>query len=368
VKPRCLRRLPFAAFVLISITLLDGAVAGRRHALASAPAHQQSGAPPVGLWRPYSVTSAWNRRIGTHPSIHPNSHRMVATLVQAGRSRGFVVAHSHWSVPVFYVNQETPRRSIALLDKWRPADRLLGVPIPERAFSDRELDGHMAIVDLDAGCEWDFYGARRTGNGSWKAVWANRIEVNGDGVFDEGAGARASSFALMAGLLRPQHFNAARIEHALVFGYPFTARGNVWPATTNDGKSSTAGYIPEGARLQLAPDLDLRTFQLDRWQKVVARALQTYGMYLADTSGGPVSLFAQHPRSDVGGVAYPWGNVDYPTLPVSLLRHFRVLESRRLPDGFFRRIGMGNVVPSRCGGFSGLRPRRGAVKPPARSR
>jgi hypothetical protein len=368
VSPLRLHRLPFAAFVLISVMLLDGAVAGRRPALATAPALQRLGAPPAGLWRPYSRTSAWNRRIGIHPSIHPNSPRLVASLVRAGRSRGFVIAHSHWSVPVFYVNQKTPRHSITLLDRWRPADRLLDVPIPERAFSDRELDGHMAIVDLDAQCEWDFYAARRTRTGSWKAVWANPIELDGDGAFDQGAGARASSFALMAGLLRPQHFNAGRIEHALVFGYPFTTRGNVWPATTNDGKRSIAGHISEGARLQLAPDLDLRKFQLDSWQKVVARALQRYGMYLADTSGGPVSLFAQHPRSDVGGVSYPWGNVDYPTLPVSLLRHFRVLESRRLPDGSSRRIGMGNVAPSRCGEFAGLRPRRGAVEPPARSR
>jgi hypothetical protein len=284
---------------------------------------------------------------------------MVASLVRAGRSRSFVIAHSHWSVPVFYVNRGTPRRTVALRDRWRPADRLLRVPIPQRAFSDRELDGHMAIVDLEARCEWDFYAARRRRDGSWKAVWANRIELNGDGVFDRGAGARASSFGLLAGLLRPQHFTAGRIEQALVFGYPFTSRGNVWPATTNDGKEAGAGYMKEGLRLQLSPGLNLRKFHLKPWQKVVARALQRYGMYLADTSGGPVSLFAQHPHSDVGGETYPWGQTSYPALPVSLLRHFRVLDARRLSDGFFRRIGTGNVVPSRCGKFAGLRPGRG---------
>jgi hypothetical protein len=43
-------------------------------------------------------------------------------------------------------------------------------------------------------------------------------------------------------------------NHALTFSFDSTKSGGpVWPATESDGRTSTAGAMPEGARLQPAP-------------------------------------------------------------------------------------------------------------------
>ena len=55
-----------------------------------------------------------------------------------------------------------------------------------------------------------------------------------------------------------------------------------------DGKSTLPFAIPEGARLQLDPsltDADFDRMGLDSAGKIIARALQEYGMILVDTSG-----------------------------------------------------------------------------------
>lgn len=52
--------------------------------------------------------------------------------------------------------------------------------------------------------------------------------------------------------------------------------------------------IPEGARVQLNPDLDLDTLNLTPYEKTIARARQEYGMFLFDNGGG-IELEAINP-------------------------------------------------------------------------
>jgi hypothetical protein len=116
---------------------------------------------------------------------------------------------------------------------------------------------------------------------------------------------------------------AGVIKHALKFAFPYTkAGGPVLPAVASDGTHSDAGSLPEGARLQLDPSLDLSSLGLNSWQMVVAKAMQTYGMYLTDTGGG-VAIPAQESAQ---GQSYPWGAGTYQYLPQTILSHLRVLK------------------------------------------
>jgi hypothetical protein len=79
-----------------------------------------------------------------------------------------------------------------------------------------------------------------------------------------------------------------------------------------------------GARLQLDPSLNLSSLGLSRWQKTIARALQVYGAYVAESSTG-LALFAQNPvnyRSN----PYPWASGPYAFLPKTLVSRLRVLK------------------------------------------
>jgi hypothetical protein len=83
--------------------------------------------------------------------------------------------------------------------------------------------------------------------------------------------------------------------------------------------------IPEGARVQLDPALDLNSLGLTGWQKTIARALQVYGMYLVDS--GSLGLYAVNANSfSSNPYAQFWGDGNYAYLPTSLVSRLRVLK------------------------------------------
>jgi hypothetical protein len=129
--------------------------------------------------------------------------------------------------------------------------------------------------------------ARRTPTG-WAAGTVSIYNILWDGT-PVGHSSRGSGIPAYAGLLRPWEIRQGRIEHALAFGYRETAAEKcVFPASKTDGKSTLPFAIPEGARLQLDPSLteaDFDQMGLDPTAKIIARALQEYGMILVDTSG-----------------------------------------------------------------------------------
>ena len=252
--------------------------------------------PPAHPLPFFSPDSPWNQPIPPGASIDPNSEVMIALLVEDART-GYppVLALREWSYPVYVADEETPRHQVELTASWSPSSAVLDVPIPEGALPDPEDDGHMVIVDLTTGYEYDFWQASRRDDGSWEASWGNRIALDSDGFYPFGMGARGSGFAALGGLIWPEEFERGQIGHALFIAIPHAAAGGpVWPATESDGTSKLTGAIPEGARLQLDPELDLDAFEMRPYERIVAEALQRYGASVGDVSGS-VSVYAVNP-------------------------------------------------------------------------
>lgn len=272
--------------------------------------------------RLYAVTSPFNTPIPKAAQTDPNSDAMVQQVIDEVGARGWAVSSKEYTVPIFYAGPKTPRRTV---DIRIIAKKAYAVPIPPRAFPSPGSDAHMVVIDRTRGCEYDFYQAHKLPDGAWQAQLLNSLSTRGSGVFPKGFGARASGFAAAAGLITAAELAAGSIDHALVFTVRGTkAGGPVPPATSSDAESVAPAAIPEGARLQLDPGLELGSLPLSRWQRVVARALQRYGMYLADT-GGTVALFAQH-TGTIGARRYPWGEATYAQMPTWLAEHLRVLK------------------------------------------
>ena len=304
------------------------------------PTTPPSTSTPTPADRFYSADSPFNQPIAPGAAVDANSQQMVQALV-SGAARGFAISAKGWTTPLYYADASTPRTTFRLTAEWGIAKTMTGVPVPANAQPDPEGDGHLTIVDRASGCEYDFWQARKQADGSWTASWGNATRMSGTGVFEGGWATTASGFSNLLGKMRPEDFAAGEIRHALVFAFPYTkAGGPVLPATSSDGRSTVAGAIPEGARLQLDPNLNLDSLGLNSWQKTIARALQTYGMFLGD-SGSTVGLSAINARSFTG-VAYPWGDVDYPQLPTALLQHMRVLQ---LPQQY---TPVGRLIPTGC--------------------
>jgi len=298
---------------------IDGVTLRRRKPKPAAT----SGTSGTGSTPWYAPSSPFNTPVPADAASDAGSAAMVQTMVSSATQNGFVISVKNWSVPVYVAGATTPRYDVRLTASWRAADWLSGVPVPSGATPDPAGDAHMMVVDPATGCEYDLYNAARQQDGSWTAGWAAASLLSADGINDGGTSARGSGFDLGLGLIRPEELAAGEIRHALVFSYPSTkAGGPVFPATHSDGRTTSSGATPIGARVQLDPRLDLDSLGLQPWQKTVARALQVYGMYLGDT-GGSLGLYAQNPINL--GSPYPWGDGTYAYLPPSLASHLRVL-------------------------------------------
>jgi hypothetical protein len=283
----------------------------------------------------YLPDSPWNLPIPSDAEVDPDSEVMIDLLVKDVRTGDPpVLALREWAYTVFVANEITPRYQVEITAGWSIYSALLDVPIPDGAIPDPEGDGHMTVIDLTTGFEYDFWQAKQNDDGSWEASWVNRISLDSDGVYPYGMGARASGFANLVGLIWPEEFEQGYIGHALFLSIPHPAAGGpVWPATESDGRSRKEGAIPEGARLQLDPTLDLDQFDMQPYERIIAEALQIYGAFVGD-AGGTVDVKAVNPMSYPED-PYPegWFDTRWVTLTGIPWEHMRVLEmSPQDPD------------------------------------
>ena len=273
----------------------------------------------------FKDSSIFYRKIDTNAEVDPNSDVMVQSLVEQA-DQAFVIAVKEFSVPVYYADESTPREDVKLTVYWAPKKKLLNVPIPEYTEPDPASDGSAVIIDKTSGCVYDFWQMKYS-SGGWKASWGNAIPLNSDGIFEKGFSARGSGFELLQGIIWPQELERGYINHALVFSYDHTkAGGPVYPATESDGTEDSDWAIPEGALVQLDPDLDLTTLGLNSYEMIIAKALQEYGMYCCDDGGG-IQLYAVNPISCKNNpYENIWGDQTYVYLDKIPVDKFRVLK------------------------------------------
>lgn len=286
--------------------------------------------------------------IGEDPEIDPDSDAYVAKMVSIVATGGLIMPINTWTHPLFYADETTPRYDVGLTVYgtygYCGKVALLDVPIPDFAEADPESDAHMIVVDRDRGCVYDFWGYDPNplveAKTSW---WASAIPLDGDGIYHGSVGAGfAAGFSTAQGAVWPDEIAAGRIEHALTFSYGVPgvrASDPVPPATHSDGTSTDPDAIPEGTRLQLDPELDLDSLGLLPHERVVARALQEYGMVLSDVSGGGVRFAAisglsADPNPWVGVVPDGTANsVQLGGIPVDRLRVLKIPATVPGPGG-----------------------------------
>jgi hypothetical protein len=275
----------------------------RSAATTSTPLVSTAPTPPsaladISMMRPYDPSSAWNTPINSAARADANSDAMIATIGMSKNGGAISSDASQFSYPVYFADRSTPRWdlqcskydcTIVTSKDTEVTSTIKGVPIPDNAKPSTGTDGNLIVIDRVTGAEYNLWQARRTETG-WKISNASVYNIFWDAM-PERYGSRGAGIPYYAGLVRPWEIAQGHIDHAIAFGYPFPARGRcVFPASKTDGTSDLADAIPEGARLQLNPQLteaDFDRLGLDRTGKIIARALQEYGMILVDYSGRP---------------------------------------------------------------------------------
>jgi hypothetical protein len=109
--------------------------------------------------------------------------------------------------------------------------------------------------------------------------------------------------------IKVSELEAGNIPHAIAVGVPCGAPP-VPPANRSDGGGSiSSGCIPEGTHFRLDPTLDLGVLGLSPGALTIARAIQTYGMYVTDQTGSTPVLMGEDVVS-AGGNPYPGLGLD----------------------------------------------------------
>lgn len=245
------------------------------------------------------------------------------------------------SIEVLYADATVqPRAFVQTGDFYDPDCDFVPVPVPPGGNLEGESnyacssdgDCHLIVIQGTKLYEmWraDITGGTATGtpfNGGCLAVWDLTRDywkpATPPAPFargDQCTSADAAGYPITALLFSADEVKAGAINHAIRFILPNARirKGTyVHPAThSGAGKGTPASdYVPYGARFRLKSSFDLASLPSDG-ARVVARALQRYGMFLAD--GGNIALTAQADTHTTAKWSGLLGALDLSTIQVT---------------------------------------------------
>jgi hypothetical protein len=265
-----MRRSAAALTLVVVVGLTAGAATPEAAPLPSAPAC------PV-----FPAGNVWNQDISALP-VASNSDTLIAKIgldtglhPDFGSYRGYGIPYN--TVP------GTQRKLTVRFDYSSQSDHV-GYPIPSRPRIEAGSDHHMLIVDSGSCKLYEMWNVRHTRRG-WRAGSGAVWKMTSNALRPDGwTSADAAGLPILPGLVRYPEVAAGVIDHALRFTAPQTRDAHIYPARHDAGSGSSASLPPTGLRVRLKASFDLS--QLSPQARVVAVALQHYGMILAD-NGSP---------------------------------------------------------------------------------
>jgi serine/threonine-protein kinase len=289
----------------------------------------------------FEAKEPWNTPVDQDPA-DPSSQAIIDWLSQNGGWGGgnFQI---DFSITLQYADASTPMMPFTKSgDFYSPdCDDIPAFPVPNGGAIEGESgyacngdgDCHLLVVDKAQGKLYEMWRAfappdATVFNGGCSVVWdlkkAYPANLRGDGCTSADAG----GFPISAMLFTADEVAAGHIDHAIRFILPNSRiRGGdvyVHPGTHTTGATSGgANAPPYGVRFRLKPTFDLNKLPSDG-ARVVAKALQKYGMFLSD--GGNIALTAADDRFTTAKWADANVNVDSHALYAIQVSDFEVVD------------------------------------------
>lgn len=263
----------------------------------------------------FAADSIWNQPIPATATVDARSANWVSTLDAA--VNGISMNSSIWTTTVYNAPAGTPTTNITVTNK----NKKLTIPWQNSWSPTTDSDAHIAIIDDATKCLYEFQSFNKSAK---TAIASATYHVNtGSGNHVAGPAHSGGETSYLAGMITPQDVSAGVIDHALRYAMPGNAPTFVYPGTRSDGTALSG--VPEGTRLRLDPtvNVDDPALGLTAFQKMVARALQTYGAFNAD-SGAAFALYA---RSTLDGTTYAMTPQGLPDSLVSKIQFLTPTES-----------------------------------------
>jgi serine/threonine-protein kinase len=272
--------------------------------LAALPVTAQT--PAAGHGPYFPADAPWYQDISAAP-VDAESSAVISWLNGQGWGGGQM--QIDFSIEVLAADGSALRSFTTTSDFFNPDCDHVPMPVPAGGALEGESgyqctgdgDCHLLVVDRPNHKLYEMWRANITGpavsqfNGGCLAVWDMNLTYppvsRGQGCTSaDGAG-----FPMSPLLFSADEVAAGHIDHAIRFILPngrIRQHTYVHPAThTTNPTSGPATAPPYGARLRLRADYPLASLPNDA-ARVVARAMQKYGILLAD--GGTIALTAQN--------------------------------------------------------------------------
>jgi hypothetical protein len=274
----------------------------------------------------FPANNAWNQRVDKLP-VAANSAQLVSSIgldspVHADFGSGT------WDggpigIPFDVVSRKTPRSRVSF--EYADESNRVGYPIPRNVHIEGGThatgDRHAILVDKSSCRLYELYDLQHTSHG-WTAgsgaVWSlrsNRLRPAG------WTSADAAGLPIFPGLARWDEAARGTIDHALRFTASRTRRAYVYPARHYASSSDDPSLPPMGLRVRLKASVNVASFPPQA--RVVLRALQRYGMILAD-NGSPWYISGAPNRH--------WSNEQLHTLGRLTGADFEVVDTSSLPE------------------------------------
>src|SRR5918994_1783202 len=294
---------------------------------------------PSSIWRPFSDSSPFNKRLPSSPKLAPNSAQIVSRIVNTPSNGGIaptdrpahLVVHTDGSSgePTYYSRSTDPLFTLHCTYNVRwgvcPLEgKQVRIPAGARVEGDKaaqntsssgeywtQPDAHLTVVDQTNAKVYELWQVHTNPipaqGGNLYFSWGGISDFNANGlasdelkkdasgnpvpgaVVGDATAARTSS---LAGRVRAEEFAAGKINHAIAIGFNCDNGSYVYPARKSGRPCSKLGLSnadapPLGTRIQLnmsASQID--ALPVPRWKKALLHALHEYGGIAVDT-GSP---------------------------------------------------------------------------------
>jgi hypothetical protein len=292
--------------ILVSTTALAAALAAVFLTGSSAEALRLPAARHCPV---FPANNPWNQRVDKLPVAAYSAQMISAIGLDSPVHADF--GSGKWDggpigIPFDVVSRKTKLSRVSF--EYADESNRVRYPIPRNVHIEGGAhatgDRHAILVDKSDCRLYELYDLRHSGHG-WTAgsgaVWSlrsNHLRPSG------WTSADAAGLPIFPGLARWDEVSRGVIDHALRFTAPQTRRAYVYPARHYASDSNDPSLPPMGLRVRLKTSVNVASFP--KQARVVLRALQRYGMILADNgspwyvSGAPNSHWSNDQLHSLG--------------------------------------------------------------------
>ncbi|MFG2140768.1 hypothetical protein [Streptomyces sp. NPDC048650] len=188
-----------------------------------------------------------------------------------------------FGIPVTTLDSPAPESEVTFdyADESDPAG--YRIPSDARIENGPQGDGdrHVVVLDRHRCRSYELYDATPEAGHSWHAGSGAVFDLRSNALRPEGwTSADAAGLPILPGLVRYDEVAAGEIDHALRITVPRSDTSHLWPARHDAGSATDDSLPPMGLRLRLKSSV--HTAALPPQARVIAKALQLYGAFVAD--------------------------------------------------------------------------------------